>query len=190
MKRRFTDHELYVLRNEIPIRLLIETKLEIPTKIRDGCFRFLSPCCGEFDTGIKQEKNLARCFRCEKNYNTIDITIAVRNIDFVNSVRFLRQFHENLSRKSGGRELIQPPVRFDMGVPPARREKCAKPLPMKEILEDMTAKATFDDGADSDAPLFSPKGRVMARLSKLESEMTRLVRQIEQIHTFLKIRSK
>ncbi len=188
MRRKFTDRELYVLRNEIPIQILIETKLKIPNKIRDGCFRFLSPCCGEFNTGIKQETNLARCFRCDKNFNTIDMVIAVRNLDFVNSVRFLRQFHEDLSRTTGDRESTS--VCFDMGNPPACREKCAKPLPMKEILEDMTAKATFDDGAESDEPLFSPKGQVVARLSKLENEMMRLARQIEQIHTFIKSEAK
>ncbi|MCP4154517.1 MAG: hypothetical protein GY757_42725, partial [bacterium] len=56
----------------------------------------------------------------------------------------------------------------------------------KMILEDMTAKATFEDGDESDALLFSPKGQVMARLSILESEMTQLARQLEQIYTFLK----
>jgi len=126
---------LYVLRNEIPIQLLIETKLKIPNKIRDGCFRFLSPYCGESDTGIKQETNLARCFRCDKNFNTIDMVIAVRNPDFVNAVGFLRQFHEELSRNPKDRGMSRSAIRFDMGGPPARREKCVKPLPIKEIFD-------------------------------------------------------
>jgi len=70
--KRFTQNELFELRNHIPISALIADRLNIPSKIREGQFRFLCPLCGEFQTATNPTTNLARCFRCEKNFNTID----------------------------------------------------------------------------------------------------------------------
>ncbi len=181
MKRRFTRHELFVLRNEIPIQLLIEKKLEVPSKTREGKFRFLSPCCGEFNTGVKLDDNVARCFRCEKRFNTIEITKAVRDCDFVSSVHFLQKYHSELFSKPGGGRSSQAAIRFNMGDPPEYRESCNQPLPIKSILEDMTAHATFNNAGKSDSSLFSQEGRVMVRIQKMESEITRLAPRIIHI---------
>ena len=48
--------------------MLIRDHLQIPFKIRDGYFRFLCPLCNEFQTAVNPATNLARCFRCEKNF--------------------------------------------------------------------------------------------------------------------------
>lgn len=104
MKRRFSAKQLYELRNYIPIDVLIEKHLMIPCKHSEGFFRFLCPLCGKFQTGVNPKTNLARCFWCEKNFNTIDIVIKVRNKNFFESVRFLQGCRNNLnsncSRKS------------------------------------------------------------------------------------------
>jgi len=71
MKKRFSSRELFDLRNNIPVDMLIRDQLQIPSKIRDGFFRFLCPVCNEFQTAVNPNTNLARCFRCEKNFNTI-----------------------------------------------------------------------------------------------------------------------
>jgi len=89
-KRHFTNHELYILRNDIPIDALIEKTLYIPSRIEEGFFRFLCPLCNQFNTAVNPETNLARCFRCEQNFNTIDLVILIRKSDFVESVRFLK----------------------------------------------------------------------------------------------------
>src|SRR3989339_374272 len=89
MRKRFSDQELYELRNFIPINKLIE-HLMIPSKISEGYFRFLCPSCHEFQTAVNPKTNLARCFNCERNFNTIDITRIVRNPDFIESVKFLK----------------------------------------------------------------------------------------------------
>ena len=89
-KRHFTNHELYTLRNDIPIDALIEKALCIPSRIAEGYFRFLCPLCKQFNTAVNPETNLARCFRCEENFNTIDLVIITRKLDFVESVRFLK----------------------------------------------------------------------------------------------------
>lgn len=89
MKRRFSDQQLYELRNLIPIDWLIENQLLIPCKFSEGFLRFLCPLCGEFRTATHVKTNLARCFRCEKNFNTIDLVMACRDLSFVESVEFL-----------------------------------------------------------------------------------------------------
>lgn len=88
--RRFSDQELHAIRNNIPIREVIENILKIPGKDVEGIFRFVCPCCRESRTAVNQKTNLSRCFLCKKNFNTIDIFIADRHISFVEAVKELR----------------------------------------------------------------------------------------------------
>jgi DNA primase len=90
MKTRFSSQELFELRNSIPVEMLIKDQLQLPSKIRDGVFRFLCPMCNEFQTAVNPATNLARCFRCEKNMNTIDLVMTVRGYGFKESVRYLK----------------------------------------------------------------------------------------------------
>jgi CHC2 zinc finger len=92
MKRRFTDDELFKLRNLIPIDRLIEEKLNIPSKQSEGFFRFLCPLCNEFQTATNAATNLARCFLCERNFNAIDLVMIVKAMGFIESVKYLRPF--------------------------------------------------------------------------------------------------
>ena len=92
-RRNFTSRELYALRNDIDIRILIEKALGIPCGVTEGCFRFLCPVCNGSDTAVHPKTNLARCFRCEKNFNTIDLVMLVRDAGFVESVKFLQAIH-------------------------------------------------------------------------------------------------
>ena len=90
MKKRFSSRELYELRNAIPVDMLIKNELQIPSKICDGVFRFLCPICNEFQTATKPTTNLARCFLCERNFNTIELVMSVRGSEFIESVLFLK----------------------------------------------------------------------------------------------------
>lgn len=92
MTRRFSDEELHAIRNFIPIRLVIEQLLEIPSKEIEGCYRFLCPVCNEFQTGVNQRTNLSRCFRCQRNFNTIELIMEDRKMPFVQSVRMLQKW--------------------------------------------------------------------------------------------------
>lgn len=92
-KNRFSSRELYELRNNLPMDMLIRDHLQIPSKIRDGMFRFLCPLCNEFQTAVNPATNLARCFRCEKNFNTIDLVMKIKGYGFRDSVLFLKQIH-------------------------------------------------------------------------------------------------
>ena len=89
--KRFTPHELFELRNSIPVDTLIAEVLRIPSKISEGTFRFLCPVCNEFQTAVNPATNLARCFRCEKNFNTIDLVISVQGCGFKECILFLKQ---------------------------------------------------------------------------------------------------
>ena len=92
-KKRYSRQELYVLRNHIPVNGLIKD-LGIPFKTSEGGLRFCCPLCRGFDTGVKSATNLARCFYCEKNYNTIDLVMLVKGLDFTGSVKFLKSVYE------------------------------------------------------------------------------------------------
>ena len=37
----------------------------------DGILRFRCPICGQYNSATKQLTNLARCFICQENFNTI-----------------------------------------------------------------------------------------------------------------------
>ncbi len=91
MSRRFSSQLLYNLRNHIPITRLIEDVLGMPTRRVDGYFRFACPNCNGFHTGVKPERNLARCFDCRKNFNPIDMVMSRQKIDFTQSVYFLEK---------------------------------------------------------------------------------------------------
>ncbi len=100
MKKRFSAHELFELRNAIPVNMLIKDSLQIPSKISDGIFRFLCPICNEFQTGTNPATNLSGCFRCERNFNTIDLVMIVHGSGFKESVLFLKNLLEKVSNRN------------------------------------------------------------------------------------------
>jgi DNA primase len=89
MTDRFPPEMLKRLRNDIPINLVIKEFLKIPVKFSEGYFRFLCPICSEFVTATNPKTNLARCFRCQKNFNPIDMVMATKQITFRSAVDYL-----------------------------------------------------------------------------------------------------
>ena len=69
--KQFSKQQLYLVRNAIPIDALISQSLKL-----DQCFnrvwRFQCPLCQQFNTATQAKNNLARCFQCQRNFNTID----------------------------------------------------------------------------------------------------------------------
>lgn len=78
------DH-LRRLRNEIDFRHLLRY-LRWPHACTDGKLTFVCPLCSESQTSVNPKTNLARCFRCEKNWNPIDFTMEVYHIEFLEAV--------------------------------------------------------------------------------------------------------
>lgn len=98
--KRFSSQELYRLRNHIPVDIVIKNALDIPCRNIEGCFRFLCPICNEFNTAVNPETNLARCFRCQKNFNTIDLVMLITKLNFVKSVRFLKDYQKSIPNRN------------------------------------------------------------------------------------------
>ena len=89
MAPRYSREKLRRLRNEIPIAVVIADFLDHPYKVSEGYFRFLCPICSEFNTATNPKTNLARCFRCNKNFNPIDMVMIVNQYSFRQAVDFL-----------------------------------------------------------------------------------------------------
>ena len=92
MPRYFSRELLYRLRNDIPLQRVIAEHLNWPCKCREGRFCFVCPRCGESLTAVNPRTNLARCFRCEENFNAIDFVMLATQRDFVDAVYFLSDF--------------------------------------------------------------------------------------------------
>ena len=80
--------QLRTLRNDVSV-LVVISDLRIPTKKRGTRRTFRCSVCGGFHTATNLRTNLARCFRCERNFNPIDLVIAERNSSFLDAVRYV-----------------------------------------------------------------------------------------------------
>lgn len=89
MSNKFSKHLLFNIRNSININSLIQDTLKMPSKHCDGYLRFLCPVCSDFNTATNPSTNLARCFRCNKNFNPIDLVMSVTGTNFRETVTFL-----------------------------------------------------------------------------------------------------
>jgi hypothetical protein len=84
----FTKEQLFQVRNEINIDWLISEKLCLERQF-NTMWRFRCPLCHDFNTATQKTTNLSRCFSCQKNFNTIDLVIYCKKINFTPSVNFL-----------------------------------------------------------------------------------------------------
>lgn len=87
-----SKEHLFKLRNKIPINDAIIRILSLEHRFREGHLRFLCPVCHDLHTSTKKDTNLARCFRCKKNFNPIDLVMVVQGKNFGEAVRFLEMF--------------------------------------------------------------------------------------------------
>jgi len=92
MQQRFSNEELYAIRNRISVTKVIQEVLRIPNKEQEGFLRFLCPCCNEFRTSVHPTENLGRCFLCERNFNPIELVMAEKKLRFVDSVKLLKLY--------------------------------------------------------------------------------------------------
>ena len=88
---RISAERLRSLRNGIDVDRLLRDQLRVATRVRGGWLRFLCPVCGEFDTATNPRTNLARSFRCRRNFNSIDLVMVVRRCGFRDAVDFLEK---------------------------------------------------------------------------------------------------
>jgi hypothetical protein len=190
--RCFSSRQLYTLRNDIDVRMLIENTLRIPCRLIEGYFRFLCPLCNTFDTAVNPKTNLARCFRCEKNFNTIDLVMLSRQVAFVQSVKFLQSIHQKdsachdhsaLKMLSGSNP--QDGSRIKRKSPSGKSD--SDPSRIGKILSN-TLPIKHDDIQEEQSAEYKPHKPVSAhqkadedRIVKLEQRLEYLSRQIENI---------
>jgi len=96
MSDTLSKNLLRELRNRIEIIPLIIETLELLYKTHDGRFRFMCPLCHDFDSAVNPETNLARCFRCQRNFNPIDMVMTVKHYSFMQAVRYLQPILEQV----------------------------------------------------------------------------------------------
>jgi len=92
MSKHFSKSFLKMLRNEIPINAVIQDLLNLEVRNTDQIFRFQCPQCFNFHTATNPETNLARCFDCQENFNTIDLVMSVENCSFIDAVESLKDY--------------------------------------------------------------------------------------------------
>jgi len=85
----YTDGFLRRLRNDIDIDLVIK-RLRLETRNSQKILRFRCPLCHGYHTATNPKTNLARCFDCLRNFNPIDLVMAVTARSFVETVAFLK----------------------------------------------------------------------------------------------------
>ena len=186
------------MRNEINIERLIEKTLGIPSAVTKGCFRFLCPLCNGFDTAVNPKTNLAKCFRCEKNLNTIDLVMLVRQTNFVQSVKFLQSIHQKDPYGQDRNDLAaisvnnpQSDCRIKSKIPPAKSD--SGPCRIGKILDSALpvkhsgVPEKHDADYKSNEPAISHQNNDEDRIAKLEQQLQYLSRQIEKIAQMINV---
>jgi DNA primase len=82
---------LKMIRNQIPIEKVIVNMLNLEVRSTSNWLRFRCPVCYNFHTATNQNTNLARCFDCKKNFNPIDLVMAVGKCGFLEAVEYLKE---------------------------------------------------------------------------------------------------
>jgi DNA primase len=89
----FSAELLRRLRNDLPLAVAIAAlgRAGPPSKMRNGRFVFLCPHCGEMLAYVNPRTNLAHCFACDRNLNTIDV-VRLSGYDFRSAVALLERW--------------------------------------------------------------------------------------------------
>jgi hypothetical protein len=174
MSRRFTDQQLFAVRNHIAVKEVIDNLLGIPWQVVGGIFRFRCPLCAQYKTAIKAETNLARCFYCKKNFNVIDLYMLVRHTDFVETVTMLIKYKNGMD--GGEKPDVKPPIK-----PKANNA----PVAVAEIIPQLIDKLSHgmkkgDDSKESMRNFFSAVD--IAELESIVHTLSQLVRQLKAFH--------
>jgi len=190
--RCFSSSQLYAMRNQINIEILIEKTLAIPCAVTKGCFRFRCPLCNGFDTAVNSKTNLARCFRCEKNFNTIDLVMLIRKTNFVQSVKFLQSIDQKDPHCQGRNDPARISgsntpggCRINFKTPPAKSDigPCRIGKVLDSVLPEKHSGILEKHHTDykSNQPAVDHQNNDQNRIAKLEQQLEYLRRQIEKI---------
>jgi len=171
MNERFSKKFLFEIRNQIPVDVLISQGLRIPHKTREGYFRFLCPVCREFNTATDPRTNLARCFLCERNFNTIEIVKECNQLDFVRAVLYLDKFRTSLSKNTRKMQQV-----------PSESSKRDNPVSIGSILREIKpAQETAPSDCTNEKPEPVIDLEIMNRITRIEYQLGILIERIQTI---------
>jgi len=179
--KRFSKHELFKLRNSININMLITEILKISSKASQGRLRFLCPVCSQFNTGTKRKTNLARCFRCARNFNTIEMVMETKNLDFIQSAQFLQGLlPENKSKevnanKPSSNPQLQCPTSFQIQKEPVSMETLIKNIGIGK-------SEKLNQTSDNDLAKINQQNPVIGQLNDKINQMSK---QLDQLKSFV-----
>lgn len=91
------------LRNDLPMAAVFQHLggLAPYSKWDEDRFRFVCQACGELQAIVNPRNNLAHCFACGKNTNTIDLLLA-SGYEFKTAVELLRKWLSLQKREQSG----------------------------------------------------------------------------------------
>jgi len=162
MTRRFSPAELSFLRNQVPIGQVIETLLGPANPKSNGKMSFACPLCAGFNTAINAAHNLARCFACRQNFNPIELVMHQLKIDFVASVKWLK----NRMQSAPAHQKTS-----------SARGNNAQPTAIGDILSDLMPPL-----AESKNDVRSIESIVL-RISRLEQHLSHLYRVVNKLQS-------
>lgn len=181
MGGRFTRQQLYELRNNFPVRYVIENVLKIPNRVSGNVFRFECPICRGWHTGVKYEKNLARCFDCKANFNPIDLAIRIRQEDFRPSASYLWNLYQAF--KSRPPEKPEAPVREPVRIiQPVE----FKPIETDELISIGSILGNFGlSQGDGNKQCSAGCRKMEFQMEQLEKDVIRLKNQVAKLEKFV-----
>ena len=88
-----TRELLRAIRNDLPMKVtILRLGRHGPlSKEIEGYFHFQCPACQELRATVNPRNNLAHCFCCDRNWNNIDLFIAL-GWDFLPAIDVLKQW--------------------------------------------------------------------------------------------------
>ncbi len=174
--KRLSRQLLHDLGNRVSVREVIEKGLGIRHHIDSGIFRFECPFCASFHTSVKKTTNLARCFDCKINLNPIDMVMAVRKTDFLQSAGYLTPLLKSGVIKRTDSKWTGP--EHNREIPASVHRMASSGLnPLSSILCSLPA---------SNVPETLPDQKhIELRIQSLEKEIKGLKNRLDQLHQFI-----
>lgn len=95
----FNAQSLRYIRNQIDLKSLA-SYLGIQMKVKNNQCWFVCPKCAKLKASFQKNQNLARCWKCNIRYNTIDLVMAHFNMNFTEAVMFLIKQERQISKRT------------------------------------------------------------------------------------------
>ena len=161
--------------------MLINEILKLPSKTSQGQLRFLCPVCSQFNTATKPETNLARCFRCQRNFNTIEMVMETKSLGFIQSVQFL----QGLLRENKSKEMIanKPSSNPRLQYPDSFQTQ-KEPVPLQTLVKNISRGKyqQLNQTPNDDLAKINRQDQVIEHLN---DKINRLEKQMDQLKSFV-----